>query len=176
MTADRWTQAVRQRLGLGRFLPLGHPRDGTWITEGAVDAVLRRAAADVPDIRVGTLRVALANPDEVYDPAVRPPPSALPPGPLRITAEFTAPTDPTAFDVEPLPITAARLRLALAEAATERLGLMVTEVDLHVVEPGDTHEPPPAYAATPRARPPYRPSRTRRGWRPLPCPSRACST
>lgn len=141
MTADRWTQAVRQQLGLGRLLPLGHARDGAWITEEAADTVLRRAAARVPGIRLGTLRIGLAHPDEVDDPAVPPPPSALPPGPLRITAEFTASTDPTAPGVEPLPTTAARLRLPLAETATERLGLTVTEVDLHVAELRDTQEP-----------------------------------
>ncbi|MER5829185.1 nucleopolyhedrovirus P10 family protein, partial [Streptomyces mirabilis] len=51
MTADRWTQAVRRQLGLGRLLPLGHPRDGAWIAEEAADAFLRRAAADVPAVR-----------------------------------------------------------------------------------------------------------------------------
>ncbi|MGA6226178.1 nucleopolyhedrovirus P10 family protein, partial [Streptomyces umbrinus] len=48
MTADRWTQAVRNQLGLGRLLPLGGPHDGAWITEAAATAVLRRAARSVP--------------------------------------------------------------------------------------------------------------------------------
>ncbi|MFD5764098.1 nucleopolyhedrovirus P10 family protein, partial [Streptomyces sp. NPDC127044] len=112
MTADRWTQAVRRQLGLGRLLPLGHPRDGAWIAEEAADAFLRRAAADVPAVRLGSLRIALADPELVYEPVVPPPPSALPPGPLRIVAEFTAGADPTAPGVEPLPTTAARLREA----------------------------------------------------------------
>lgn len=144
MTADRWTQAVRRQLGLGRLLPLGHPRDGAWIAEEAVDAVLRREAAAVPGIRLGALRIGLADPDMVYDPVVPPPPSALPPGPLRIAAEFTAEADPTAPGVEPLPTTAARLRLTLAEAAAERLGLTVTEVDLKVTDLRDAPEPPTA--------------------------------
>lgn len=96
MTADGWAQVVRHQLGLGRLLPLGGPRDGAWITEGAADSVLRCAAAPVRGIRLGTLRIALADPDQSYDPAVPPPPSALPPGPLRISAEFTASADPTA--------------------------------------------------------------------------------
>ncbi|GAB2737973.1 nucleopolyhedrovirus P10 family protein [Streptomyces bullii] len=125
-TADRWTQAVRQQLGLGRFLPLGGPHDGAWITERAAEAVVRRAARDVPGVRLGTLRVTLADPRDIQDPAVPPPPSALPPGPLRLTADFAA----TA--AEPLPATAAVLRTALATAATERLGLTVAEVDLRV--------------------------------------------
>jgi hypothetical protein len=130
MTADRWMQAAQQRLGLGRVLPLGLPHDGAWIAEGAADSVLRRAAEPVHGVRLGTLRISLADPDEVYEPAAPPPPGALPPGPLRIHAEFKTSADPTAPGAEPLPTTAARLRLALAAAATERLGLTVTEVDL----------------------------------------------
>ncbi|MCX4453210.1 nucleopolyhedrovirus P10 family protein [Streptomyces sp. NBC_01340] len=143
MTADRWTQAVQRQLGLGRLLPLGHPRDGAWIAEEAADAFLRRAAAGVPGIRLGALRIALADPDLVDDPVVPPPPSALPPGPLRVVAEFTAEADPTAPGVEPLPTTAARLRATLAEAA-EPLGLTVTEVDLKVTGLGDVSAPPSA--------------------------------
>ncbi|MCX5556647.1 nucleopolyhedrovirus P10 family protein [Streptomyces sp. NBC_00038] len=146
MTADGWAQVVRHQLGLGRLLPLGGPRDGAWITEGAADSVLRHAAAPVRGVRLGTLRIALADPDQSYEPAVPPPPSALPPGPLRITAEFTASADPTAPGVEPLPTTAARLRQSLATAATERLGLTVTEVDLRVTGL-DANETP---AAVPR--------------------------
>jgi hypothetical protein len=132
MTADRWTRVVRKQLGLGRLLPLGLPHDGAWITEEAADSVLRRAAASVRGVHLGTLRISLADPDQADDPVVPPPPSALPPGSLRIGAEFTASADPTAPGIDPLPTTAARLRLALAAAATERLGLTVTDVDLRV--------------------------------------------
>ncbi|MET8410455.1 nucleopolyhedrovirus P10 family protein [Streptomyces sp. NPDC005195] len=142
MTSDRWTRAVRQRLGLGRFLPLGHRRDGTWITEEAAGTVLRRAAAAVPGVRLGALRLSLADPERTYEPAVPPPPGALPPGPLRVTGEFAASADPSARGGEPLPTAAARLRSALATAATERLGLMVTEVDLRVTELLDIDTPP----------------------------------
>ncbi|WP_369245651.1 nucleopolyhedrovirus P10 family protein [Streptomyces sp. R41] len=144
MTADRWAQVVRHQLGLGRLPALGLPRDGAWITEEAADSVLRRAADPVRGVRLGTLRISLADPEETYDPAVPPPPGALPPGPLRITAEFAARTDPTAPGVEPLQTTAARLRLALATAATERLGLTVREVDLRVTGLLDEDEPPAA--------------------------------
>ncbi|MEV7339951.1 nucleopolyhedrovirus P10 family protein [Streptomyces sp. NPDC093544] len=140
MTADGWAQVVRHQLGLGRLLPLGGPSDGAWITEDAADSLLRRAAAPVRGVRLGTLRIALADPDQSYGPAVPPPPSALPPGPLRVSAEFTASADLTAPGVEPLPAMGARLRQALATAATERLGLTVTEVDLRVtglLEEGD---------------------------------------
>ncbi|MEW1600574.1 hypothetical protein [Streptomyces sp. NPDC093808] len=133
MTADRWTRMVRQQVGLGRFLPLGGPRDGAWIAERAAGTALRRAAErDVPEVRLNGVRLGLADPDAASDPAVPAPPSALPPGPLRLTAEFAA----TA--AWPLPETASRLRTALAAAAAERIGLELTEVDLRVTELLDT--------------------------------------
>ncbi|MFF2203213.1 nucleopolyhedrovirus P10 family protein [Streptomyces sp. NPDC058145] len=129
MTADRWTRMSGQhRLALGRLLPLGGPRDGAWIAEGAVEAVLDRAANEVPGVRLGTLRITLADPDDVPEPVVPRPPGALPPGALRVAADFAAPA------AEPLPATASRLRLALLAAATDTLGLAVTEVDLRVTE------------------------------------------
>ncbi|MFG2935607.1 nucleopolyhedrovirus P10 family protein [Streptomyces sp. NPDC048282] len=136
MTADRWAEAVRHPLGFGRLLPLGGPHDGAWLAEAAADGVLRRAAAEVPGVRLGALRIAPADPADVQEPAVPPPPGAVPPGPLRLTADFAA----TA--AEPLPATAAALRRALA-VATDRLGLAVTEVDLRVTDllDEDTAEP-----------------------------------
>ncbi|MFE6283771.1 nucleopolyhedrovirus P10 family protein [Streptomyces sp. NPDC057877] len=134
MTAD-WTQAVRQRLGLGRLLPLGGPRDGAWLTEDAARTALERAVGAVPGVRLGPMRIGLADPDHTYDPAVPPPPSALPPGPLRLTADFAA----TA--TEPLPAAASRLRTALATASAERLGLTVAEIDLRVMGLLDDGEP-----------------------------------
>ncbi|MER7972318.1 nucleopolyhedrovirus P10 family protein, partial [Streptomyces sp. NPDC096080] len=74
MTAD-WTRAVREQLGLGRLLPLGGARDGAWISEAAAEAVLRRAAGEVPGVRLGRLRLALADPQETAEPVVPPPPS-----------------------------------------------------------------------------------------------------
>jgi len=126
MTADAWTRAVRHQLRLGRLLPLGDRRDGAWIAERAAEAVLRGAAQHVRGVRLGALRIALADPEDAQEPAVPPPPGALPPGPLRITADFAA------VATEPLPATASRLRTALATAAAERLGLVVDEVDLQV--------------------------------------------
>jgi hypothetical protein len=128
MTADRWTRTVRQQLALGRSLPLGGPGDGAWIADGVARAVLRAAAGAVPGVRPGRLRIALADPGHTYDPAVPQPPAALPPGPLRVTADFAA----TA--AEPLPATAERLRTALLTAATRRLGLTVAEIDLRATD------------------------------------------
>lgn len=59
------------------------------------------------------------------------PPGALPPGALRVTAGFAAVVGP-AVAAEPLPVTAARLRAALADAAQGRLGLAAADVDLRV--------------------------------------------
>jgi hypothetical protein len=126
MTAEQWERTVRQQLGLGRLLPLGGPRDGAWISEEAARGVLRSAAADLRNVRLGAVRIGLARPEETHEPAVPPPPSALPPGPLRIAAEFEA------TPAEPLPVTAERLRTALAGAAAGRLGLELDEVDLRV--------------------------------------------
>ncbi|GAA2766094.1 hypothetical protein GCM10010103_51350 [Streptomyces paradoxus] len=117
---------MRHQLGIGRLLPLGDARDGAWIAERAVEAVLRSAAWDAPGVRLDALRVVVADAADTAEPAVPAPPSALPPGPLRVTAEFAA----TA--AQPLPTTASLLRATLATAATERLGLTVTEVDLQV--------------------------------------------
>lgn len=143
MTAERWTSAVRRQLGLGRLLPLGEAEDGAWIAERAAEAVLRRAVGQgEPGVRLDRVRIALADPEAAGEPAVPPPPSALPPGPLRLTVEFAA----RASAAEPLPSTGARLRAVLAEAARERIGLALAEVDLRVTDLLDT-EPEPQRAA-----------------------------
>ncbi|MEU6277262.1 nucleopolyhedrovirus P10 family protein [Streptomyces populi] len=147
MTADRWTQGVRHQLGLGRLLPLGLALDGAWITEEAAGAVLRRGAAAVEGVRLGTLRIALADPGRPGTPAVSPPPGALPPGPLRVTAEFRASVDPASPDAEPLLAVAARLRLAVVSAATRLLGLDVAEVDLRVTDLLEEDGAPAAHPA-----------------------------
>ncbi|MEW2489625.1 hypothetical protein [Streptomyces sp. NPDC048411] len=131
--ADGWTAAVRQRLGLGRLLPLGGPADGAWIAERAVISVLRRSvgASETGPV-LGHVRITVADPDAAPDPALPSPPSALPPGPLRIEATMSATAD------RPLPAAAAALRSVLLTAAVQRLGLVVGEVDLQVTELLDT--------------------------------------
>ncbi|MET7545393.1 hypothetical protein ABZS95_14605 [Streptomyces sp. NPDC005479] len=137
--ADGWTAAVRQRLGLGRLLPLGGPADGAWISERAAVAVLRRTAdTPGPGPVLGEVRIAVADPDSAPEPALPSPPSALPPGPLRIEATMSATAD------RPLPTAAAALRSALLTAAAQRLGLVVGEVDLRVTELLDTVPERPA--------------------------------
>ncbi|MEV6396281.1 hypothetical protein AB0M39_16135 [Streptomyces sp. NPDC051907] len=145
-TAD----AVRRRLGLGRLLPLGGAEDGAWMSERAAAAVLWRAAtAEAPAVVPGRLRVGLADPEAATAPAFPPPPGALPPGPLRIEAEFAARAH------EPLRPTASALREALLRAADELLGLVVATVDLRVTDVVDhapqspTLAPPPEVTAAP---------------------------
>ncbi|MET8676209.1 hypothetical protein ABZW18_01045 [Streptomyces sp. NPDC004647] len=135
MAADGWARAVRQQLGLGRILPLGGPADGSWITEKAASQVLMDAASEWPGIRPEAVRVSLADPDSAPEPAVVGPVSALPPGPLRIEAEFSASA------LLPLPEAAEQLRRVLFEAAEARLGLVTTEVDLRVTGLIDEPEP-----------------------------------
>ncbi|MET7363383.1 nucleopolyhedrovirus P10 family protein [Streptomyces sp. NPDC005562] len=156
MTGEGWTQAVRRQLGLGRVLPLGGAQDGAWVTESAADTALRRMADKVAGVRLGTVRIAQADPGRAVEPAVPAPPSALSPGPLRITAEFTA------VATEPLPAAADRLRAALTTAA-HRLGLAAEEVDLTVTglldEGADAGAAPrtgPAHMAPTESAPPER--------------------
>ncbi|MFF3752335.1 hypothetical protein ACFYYH_18020 [Streptomyces sp. NPDC002018] len=129
-SSDSWTAAVRRRLDLGRLLPLGGAADGTWLAERAAVEELRRAAAEMPGAVLGTVRLSPVDPASAEEPSVPPPPSALPPGRLRIEAEFgerfTAMTD------EPLPAVAERLRAVLYTRAAEGLGLRVSEIDLRV--------------------------------------------
>jgi hypothetical protein len=135
MTAEQWTRTVREQLRLGRLLPLGGARDGAWISEEAAGAVLRRAAEGMRDVRLGRVRIGHADSEDTHESAVPPPPSALAPGPLLVTAECAA----TA--AQPLPATVERLRAVLA-AAAEGLGLAVTEVDLRVTDLLDGDEQP----------------------------------
>ncbi|MFI7499183.1 hypothetical protein ACIBVL_11850 [Streptomyces sp. NPDC049687] len=125
---EAWTQAVRHQLDPGRLLPLGGPEDGTWITEQAAVGTLGRAAAEIPGVLLESLRIGPAPLEPVSEPVVRPPVSALPPGPLRIEAAFTAPLG------QLLPETAQQLRSALLDAAAERLGLAVVTADLRVTD------------------------------------------
>ncbi|MFJ5226144.1 hypothetical protein [Streptomyces sp. NPDC088400] len=164
---DGWTAAVRERLGLGRLLPLGGSADGAWLAERAAVTQLRCATAGMPGAVLGTLRIApadLTGPDDQNSPDERdrsddrdrterqtaherpstppplPPPGALPPGPLRIDGEFTA------VSSEPLPTVAELLRGALFTCATDQLGLRVEEIDLHVTGLLDTPGESPAPA------------------------------
>ncbi|MEU2127084.1 hypothetical protein [Streptomyces sp. NPDC018352] len=127
--ADGWTATVRQRLGLGRLLPLGGPADGAWISERAAVAVLRTAVAGAgPGPVLGEMRISVADPDGAPPAEVEAPPSALRPGPLRIEAEMSA------VSGQPLPAAAEALRAALLAAAGQRLGLVVAAVDVRVTE------------------------------------------
>jgi hypothetical protein len=123
MTSDRLAQAVREQVAIGRVLPLGGPADAAWITEQAAARVLRTAAAGVPGVRLGTLRVGLE--------------------PLAVEAAFETSAD------RPLPVTADLLRSALWQAAHDRLGLLVAAIDLTVTGLLDKAPAPPPPAPAP---------------------------
>ncbi|GAA3885394.1 nucleopolyhedrovirus P10 family protein [Streptomyces sedi] len=148
MGADGLLSTMRRQLGLGRLLPLRQEAEWAgWLTERAARAALTRAVAEAaPGVRLGELRLgADGDPRDPSEDAALPAPSgALPPGPLRMTAEFAA------YPTVPLTGVAERVRAALVEEATERLGLSVAAVDLEVTEllseppepAGPPHEPP----------------------------------
>ncbi|GES34483.1 hypothetical protein AB0G60_33125 [Streptomyces angustmyceticus] len=140
MAANQLAQSVRAQLGIGRVLPLGGPADGSWITERAAAGALRAAARTPAGVRIGTLRLSVADPGHATEPAVPAPPSALPPGPLRIEADFAAVAG------RPLPAVADQVRTALLEASVQELGLVVGVVDLRVsaLLAEDEAAPPPA--------------------------------
>ncbi|MQY12282.1 hypothetical protein SRB5_24150 [Streptomyces sp. RB5] len=123
MAGERWAEAVRAQLALGRLLPLGEAAEGAWIAEAAAASVLRRCTA--PGTRVASLRLELADPAGAGEPAVPPPGGALAPGALLVTARCEAAAG------EPLPVVAGALRAELWRAAAE-LGLVVEAVDVHV--------------------------------------------
>ncbi|MEU5606200.1 hypothetical protein [Streptomyces lydicus] len=152
MAGNQWAQTVRRQLGIGRVLPLGGPADGSWIAERAAVGVLRTAAGLPAGVRLGPLRLSLADPGQVAEPAVPAPPSALPPGPLRIEAEFAAVAD------RPLPVLADQVRTALLEAAFQQLGLVVGVVDLRVSELLEAGEGGPAAEPPGAAAPPEPPA------------------
>ncbi|MER7156642.1 hypothetical protein ABT366_38160, partial [Streptomyces lydicus] len=151
MAGNQLAQTVRRQLGIGRVLPLGGPADGSWIAERAAVGVLRTAAGLPAGVRLGPLRLSLADPGQAGEPAVPAPPSALPPGPLRIEAEFAAVAD------RPLPVLADQVRTALLEAAFQQLGLVVGVVDLRVGELLEAGEGGPAAEPPGAAAPPEPP-------------------
>ncbi|MFJ5997083.1 hypothetical protein [Streptomyces sp. NPDC092370] len=150
MKTETWTQAARHQYELGRLLPLGGSEDGTWITEQAAVRALRGAVTGIPDARLDSVRIGAAPLEPVSEPAVRPPVGALPPGPLRMEAAFTASLG------RPLPQTAEQVRSALLRAATEELGLAVVTADLSVT---DLDEGPETIVRPPIARKAMRPQR-----------------
>ncbi|MEW2634426.1 hypothetical protein AB0903_23000 [Streptomyces sp. NPDC048389] len=148
-TPDAVRRRLRRMTELGRLLPLGGPADGAWLAESAAAAVLRGAAASVPGAALDEVRLALADPAAAEDPTTPVPPTALPPGPLRVEADVAV------WDLdEPLPVLTAALRTVLFDAAVEKLGLRVAVVDLRVARlldavPPEHSAPEPPAAESP---------------------------
>jgi hypothetical protein len=137
-----WTEVVRQQLGMGRLLPLGGPADGAWISEHAASGVLRRAAEGMAGVRLGRLRISLAHPEAPGKAAVPPPPSALPPGPLRIEADIEV--EFGALAQVPLVQKAEQVREVLLNAAENSIGLDTAEADLRITGLLEQSPPPAA--------------------------------
>ncbi|MFH8257268.1 hypothetical protein [Streptomyces roseolus] len=140
-TSDGWTRAVRDSLAPGRLLPLGTAADGVWLAERAARQAWGRTVAGVRDAVPGRLRIGAAGPAGEAGPFPVPP-GGLPPGPLRIEAEFAA-----VAGGRSLPETAEEVRALLLAAARE-LGLAVAEADLRVTDllaeaPAPEPTPPP---------------------------------
>ncbi len=129
MAADRWAQALRHQLGLGRLLPLGDAADAAWLMESAAVTKLREAASrEVPQVRLGRMRISPSPAEGAASSVVPLPPSGLPPGPLDVEADFAATAD------APLASVGEQLRTALLTAAEQELGLRMAAVDLHVTD------------------------------------------
>ncbi|TXS57648.1 hypothetical protein EAO77_01130 [Streptomyces sp. t39] len=124
---------VRGRIVPGRLLPLGGPKDGTWITEQAAVGTLW-PTAEIPGVRLESMRIGPDPGRAVSAPVVLPPAGALPPGPLRIEAAIT--TSATL----PLHRSAERLRTLLLDVAAAHLGLTLVAVDLRVTDLHDAME------------------------------------
>ncbi|MER0444909.1 hypothetical protein ABR738_10075 [Streptomyces sp. Edi4] len=137
MTADGWSAAVRRRLGLGRLVALGGFEDGVWISERAAASVLGAAAAALAGCGVTSLRISPADPGAGVEAAFPAPPTALAPGPHRVSVELVA------LGGRPLPELVAGLREALLTAARDRLGLLVSDIDVEVTALVDVLPDPP---------------------------------
>lgn len=157
MAGDGFAEAVRRQLRLGALLPLGAEDEGAWLAEKAATGVLRAAVGRaVPGVRLDAVRISPADPErqaagrrteasggepsgqpdgEPGRPTVPAPPTALPPGPLLLEADFAAPAH------RPLPAVARELRAALLDTAANRLGLHVTTADLRATDLVDASGP-----------------------------------
>ncbi|WP_018658415.1 Asp23/Gls24 family envelope stress response protein [Actinomadura flavalba] len=112
----RVMDVVRLELRPGAPLPLGTPDEDMWIMESAAARVLRSAAENVPGVLAGSCRLVPGDrrPDATAD--------------ITVTISIHAPA--TAH----LPSVADDVRRAVATAATDRLGLGPTRVDVHVTD------------------------------------------
>ncbi|MFE9247348.1 hypothetical protein [Streptomyces sp. NPDC007088] len=130
MTAQRWTQAVRDQVAFGGLLPLGDGTAGAWLAESAAVSALRHAGDLAPGVRLERITLIPTRTDDSVTPQTTfpAPPTALPPGPLRLSASFAA------CVTHPLPETAATLRVVLLSTARDRLGLAVARADLRVTD------------------------------------------
>lgn len=112
MFTARVMDLVRQELRPGRSLPLGEPSEDHWIGESAAAKSLRAAAEALPGVRAGSCRIS--------------PAAGSPRGPVRVRLEVVAGLG------LPVPELAAEVRLRVAEAARDLLGMEVAGIDIRV--------------------------------------------
>ncbi|MFH9419698.1 Asp23/Gls24 family envelope stress response protein [Streptomyces sp. NPDC017529] len=115
-SAERFTarvmDLVRTELRPGRTLPLGEPEDDAWITEAAAAKTFRAAAETLPGVQAGSCRVTLLAPH----------------GPVKVALQLAAGYE------WPLHVLADRVRERVSAAAWDRVGLLVAEIDVSVVD------------------------------------------
>ncbi|MFD7612432.1 hypothetical protein [Streptomyces sp. NPDC059828] len=117
--ADRVMRVVRAEVRLGRMLPLDDPARDLQIAETAAAKVLRRAADAVTGTRVASLRMTpTADGQAVY-----------------IALTLAAAPD------RPLPDRAEHVRRAVLRSAHQALGLVISSIDVTIVDVLDPTRP-----------------------------------
>ncbi|MFJ8046013.1 hypothetical protein ACIRBX_36425 [Kitasatospora sp. NPDC096147] len=120
---ERLMAAVQTELRPGPLVPLD-PVGDDWVTGSAAAAVLRGAVDALPGVCAGSCRIVpLAEPQPRGTAAFA---RRLPLGPLLAVVEVFADLS------RPLPDTADLVRSAVTDAATERLGLTLSRIDVTV--------------------------------------------
>jgi hypothetical protein len=111
---------VRNEVRLGAMLPLGDPTRTLQIAEHTAATVLRRAADSVPGVTAASCRITRADPRTG----------------VRVTITLAAGLD------RALPETAELVRRSVMDAADHTLGMLVTAVDVTVIEVHHAAWPP----------------------------------
>ncbi|MFF3875851.1 Asp23/Gls24 family envelope stress response protein [Streptomyces sp. NPDC001978] len=109
---SRVMDIVRNEVRLGPMLPLNDPTRTLQIAEHTAATVLRRAADAIPGVTAASCRITRADAGTG----------------VRVTMTLAAGLD------RPLPETAELVRRSVADAADHTLGMVVTAVDVTVIE------------------------------------------
>lgn len=122
---DRVMIAVRTEIRPGQLVPLGEETDDDWITEAAATRILRAAADQVPGVCAGSCRISGLH--EPQSPRLsRLTARALPRGPVKVGIEVFTDLSRT------IPHTVTLVRRAVIDAAAQRIGLDLRQIDVTV--------------------------------------------